>query len=242
MMDLTRTSRFISMILRHKPEEIGITLDEHGWADVRALIEGVNKSHPLTMEILEEIVRNDEKGRYSFNEDHTLIRANQGHSIPVDVELKEMTPPEILYHGTGEKFTAAIDQMGLEPFVGDCFVARLDGDVQAEDAAEILRRAEKAGAPKRILIAGKATVTEEAALVFAEAGILLLGNESQTVGPEDAPMKVHQILLGSECVLLEGIVLDGVHEGKFFLNAAPLNLGDCDGAPCRAYLIGEVCI
>ena len=136
----------------------------------------------------------------------------------------------------------AIDQMGLEPFVGDCFVARLDGDVQAEDAAEILRRAEKAGAPKRILIAGKATVTEEAALVFAEAGILLLGNESQTVGPEDAPMKVHQILLGSECVLLEGIVLDGVHEGKFFLNAAPLNLGDCDGAPCRAYLIGEVCI
>lgn len=115
MMDLTRTSRFISMILRHKPEEIGIILDEHGWADVQALIDGVNKTHPLTMELLEEIVRNDEKRRYSFNEDHTLIRANQGHSIPVDVELKEMTPPEILYHGTGEKFTAAIDQMGLIP-------------------------------------------------------------------------------------------------------------------------------
>lgn len=114
-MDLTRTSRFISLILRHKPEEIGITLDEHGWADVQALIEGVNKSHPLTMDMLEEIVRTDEKGRYSFNEDHTLIRANQGHSIPVDVELKETTPPEILYHGTGEKFTASIDKIGLIP-------------------------------------------------------------------------------------------------------------------------------
>ena len=114
-MDTTRTSRFISMILRHKPEEIGITLDEHGWADVQSLIEGVNRTHPLTMELLEEIVRTDEKGRYSFNEDHTLIRANQGHSIPVDVELKEMTPPEILYHGTGEKFTASIDKTGLIP-------------------------------------------------------------------------------------------------------------------------------
>lgn len=115
MMDLTRTSRFISMILRHKPEEIGITLDEHGWADVQALIEGVNKTHPLTMEILEEIVRTDEKGRYSFNEDHTLIRANQGHSIPVDVELEKQIPPRYLYHGTGEKYRASIDEIGLIP-------------------------------------------------------------------------------------------------------------------------------
>ena len=103
------------MILRHKPEEIGITLDEHGWADVQALIDGVNQTHPLTMELLEEIVRTDEKQRYSFNEDHTLIRANQGHSIPVDVELKETAPPAILYHGTREKYTASIDQIGLIP-------------------------------------------------------------------------------------------------------------------------------
>lgn len=115
MMDLTRTSRFISMILRHKPEEIGITLDEHGWADVQALIEGVKKTHPLTMEVLEEIVRTDEKGRYSFNEDHTLIRANQGHSIPVDIELEKQIPPKYLYHGTGEKFRASIDENGLIP-------------------------------------------------------------------------------------------------------------------------------
>ena len=128
-----------------------------------------------------------------------------------------------------------IDQMGLEPFVGDCFVARMDGDVLAEDAEEILKRAKEAGAQQRILIAGKATVTEGAARIFAEAGTLLLGNESQTVGPEEAPMAVHLILLGSGCALLEGIVLDNIKEGRYFLSAAPLNLGGCDGAPCRAY-------
>ena len=111
------TSKFISLILRHKPETIGITLDEHGWADVRELIDGINQSegHTLDMEILEEIVRTDEKQRYSFNEDHTLIRANQGHSIPVDVELEEKTPPDILWHGTGEKYVASIDAQGLIP-------------------------------------------------------------------------------------------------------------------------------
>ena len=111
------TSKFISLILRHKPEAIGITLDEHGWADVRELIDGINQSkgHTLDMEIFEEIVRTDEKQRYSFNEDHTLIRANQGHSISVDVELEEKTPPDILWHGTGEKYVASIDAQGLLP-------------------------------------------------------------------------------------------------------------------------------
>ena len=114
---LTGTSRFISLILRHKPETIGITLDEHGWADVKELIDGINRSsgHTLDMELLEEIVRTDEKQRYSFNEDHTLIRANQGHSIPVDVELQEMTPPDTLWHGTGEKYVSSIDAQGLIP-------------------------------------------------------------------------------------------------------------------------------
>jgi arylformamidase len=130
-----------------------------------------------------------------------------------------------------------IDQMGLVPFVGDCYVARHEGDMTASDAAAILEKARAAGAEKRILIAGKATVTEEAAAVFAEALILLLGNESQTVGPEDAPKAVHLILLGAEVVLLEGIVLTDAAEGKWFLSAAPLNLKGCDGAPCRAFLM-----
>ena len=109
------TSKFISLILRHKPETIGISLDEHGWADVSELIAGVRKTHPLDMEILERIVAEDEKQRYSFNEDKTLIRANQGHSIPVDVELEKVEPPDILYHGTATKYEEAIDKEGLIP-------------------------------------------------------------------------------------------------------------------------------
>jgi len=109
------TSKFIALILRHKPEEIGITLDEHGWADVDELISGIAKTQPFDMEALEKIVAEDEKLRYSFNEDKTLIRANQGHSIPVDVELEEKKPPEVLYHGTGEKYAASIDLQGLIP-------------------------------------------------------------------------------------------------------------------------------
>ena len=127
-----------------------------------------------------------------------------------------------------------VDQMDLSIFVGDCFVARCEGDVAAADAEAILK---KAGDAERILIAGKATVTAEAAEVFAAGGIKLLGNEGQTVGPEDAPMQVHLILLRAGIALLEGIVLDKVPEGRYFLSAAPLNLGGADGAPCRAYLI-----
>ena len=109
------TSKFISLILRHKPETIGITLDEHGWANVDELIAGVSKSYPLDLARLERIVAEDEKQRYSFNDDKTLIRANQGHSIPVDVELEEVEPPKILYHGTGEKYVASINEQGLIP-------------------------------------------------------------------------------------------------------------------------------
>ncbi len=130
-----------------------------------------------------------------------------------------------------------VEKMGLEPFVGDCFLARCNGDVTAADASAIMEKARTANAAERILIAGKATVTAEAARVFAAAGIKLIGNESQTVGPENAPKEVHLILLGAEVVLLEGIVLTDIPEGRYFLSAAPLSLGGCDGAPCRAYLI-----
>ena len=127
-----------------------------------------------------------------------------------------------------------VDQMDLSVFVGDCYVARHTGDVTAGDAQAILERAAGAG---RILIAGKVVVTAEAADVFAASGILLIGNESQTVGPEDAPMQVHLILLGRGIALLEGVVLKDVPEGRYFLSAAPLNLAGSDGAPCRAILV-----
>lgn len=127
-----------------------------------------------------------------------------------------------------------VDQIDLTYFVGECYVARHEGDVTATDAEQILA---KACGIQRILIAGKATVTAEAAEVFAAGNIKLLGNESQTVGPEDAPMQVHLILLNRGIVLLEGVVLKKVPEGRYFLSAAPLNLSGGDGAPCRAYLI-----
>lgn len=114
--DDTRTSKFISLILRHKPEVIGIELDEHGWADVGELLAGLNAGgHPLDEEGLERIVREDAKQRYSFSEDKTRIRANQGHSVNVDVELSEELPPEYLWHGTSERFLGMIFAEGLKP-------------------------------------------------------------------------------------------------------------------------------
>ena len=130
-----------------------------------------------------------------------------------------------------------IDQIPLESFVGTCYVTHRTGDISAEDAKTILKNA--GDGRERILIGGRCTVTAEAAKVFAESGIRLIGNESQTVGPENAPREVHLILLGADVVLLEGVRLADVPEGIYFLSAAPINLGGSDGAPCRAYLIGE---
>lgn len=111
-----RLSVFISLVLRHKPDVIGITLDEHGWANVKELIDGINNSgRNINMEMLEEIVRTDNKGRYSFNDSKELIRANQGHSIDVNVELKEAKPPDILYHGTATKSLDNIKRQGIKP-------------------------------------------------------------------------------------------------------------------------------
>lgn len=137
-MNRIKLSKFISLILRHRPEVIQIQLDKHGWANVDALITGINavQSDTLTLEILEEIVKTDEKMRYSFNEDKTCIRANQGHSIPVDVELEEREPPEILFHGTAERFTNSIDQTGLAP--QSRLYVHLSGDF--ETAVKVGRR------------------------------------------------------------------------------------------------------
>jgi len=127
-----------------------------------------------------------------------------------------------------------IDQVDLDRFIGWAYVAEHEGDISADDAKNILKAANGC---ERILVKGKAVVTKEAAQVFAQAGIKLFGNESQTVGPIDAPKEVHLIMLGAEIVLLEGIRLEKVPAGKYFLNAIPLNLGGADGSPCRATLV-----
>ncbi len=134
-----------------------------------------------------------------------------------------------------------VDAIGLDTFVGMAFVAKHQGIVSRGDAVEILEKAKEQDpeAARRILIRGAAVVSAEAAEVFASSGLLLLGNESQTVGPEDAPMEVHLILLGADVILLEGIRLAEVPEGVYFLSAAPLNLSGADGSPCRAVLITD---
>ena len=132
-----------------------------------------------------------------------------------------------------------VDSISLAALIGMACVVEYHGIVSGEAAVEILEKAKNQNlqAAKRILIKGDAEVSVEAAKVFAEDGILLLGDESQTVGPENAPMEVHLILLGANVVLLEGIRLSEVSEGVYFLNAAPLNLSGVDGSPCRAVLI-----
>ena len=132
-----------------------------------------------------------------------------------------------------------VDQIPLSKTVGYAYVTHHHGAVNAQDAHIMLASATTLHpeAAQRILIGGNATVTSEATEVFANAKIDLLGNESQTVGPEDAPMEVHQTLLGADTVLLEGIRLSGVPSGVYLLIAAPLLLGGADGAPCRAILI-----
>ena len=132
-----------------------------------------------------------------------------------------------------------VDEICLETFVGMAYVAEHHGIVTGDDAATIIEKAKKqnAEATKRILIKGDVEVSLEAAKVFADSDILLLGNEPQTIGPQNAPMAVHLVLLGANVILLEGIRLAAVSEGVYFLNAAPLNLSGADGSPCRAVLI-----
>ncbi len=113
---MTRLSRFLSLILRHKPEEIGISLDANGWADIEELMDGVNQSgRKIDRELLEHIVAADEKGRYVFSDDCKRIRACQGHSLAVDMQFTPVEPPEFLYHGTASRFSEQIERDGLKP-------------------------------------------------------------------------------------------------------------------------------
>lgn len=132
-----------------------------------------------------------------------------------------------------------VDQLSPEIFFGPAYVAECGGELKSADAFEILRKACGGGAGERILFRGNAVMTEEAARVFAEGGVLLLGCESQSFGPVSAPTAVHRILLGAEVVLLEGLRLTSVPEGKYLLCSLPLNLKDSDGSPCRAMLISR---
>lgn len=127
MKDLTSISKFLALVLRHKPEEAGLMMSHDGYVSVDCLVQAFDKKyHGFTKEILDKIVRTDNKQRYSYNEDETLIRANQGHSVRVDVGLKEQTPPDILYHGTATKYASMIDETGLYDSDYYCYFVKED--------------------------------------------------------------------------------------------------------------------
>lgn len=130
-----------------------------------------------------------------------------------------------------------VDEIPLDSFVGECYVYSFDGKL---DEVETIKILEKAGKTKRLLIKGNCIVLEEGAKVLASSNLVLIGIENQSFGPDDAPMEVHKILLSKEIVLLEGLVLNNVEEGKYYLCAQPLNIKGIEGAPCRAILIDKL--
>ena len=110
---MKRMGKYVSMLLRHHPEEAGVILDEHGWTDVEDLIRKVSPKYPLTEELLHQMAYAPDKQRYEFSEDGKKIRAVHGHSVEVDLGYEETEPPAILYHGTAEKYRESIEMHGL---------------------------------------------------------------------------------------------------------------------------------
>jgi len=110
-----QTSKFLSLILRHEPERVGLKLGEGGWVRVEELLRAVNQNgKTLTLERLKEIVATSDKQRFAFSEDGERIRANQGHSVTVDLQYTAQVPPEILFHGTATRYLEGIRQHGLQ--------------------------------------------------------------------------------------------------------------------------------
>ncbi len=110
-----RESKFLSLVLRHRPDKIGIELDDNGWTSTEILIQKMNnQGFRIDQEKLEAVVQDNDKQRFALNEDKTLIRASQGHSLKVDLDYQPLTPPEFLYHGTADRFLNSILKTGLE--------------------------------------------------------------------------------------------------------------------------------
>lgn len=110
-----RIGKFLSLVLRHKPETIGITLSEEGWTPVDDLLKNLSQTrHAISFEELELLVKNNPKQRYKLSEDGKYIRANQGHSVPVSLGYEPVVPPETLFHGTATRFVDSIKKSGLQ--------------------------------------------------------------------------------------------------------------------------------
>jgi putative RNA 2'-phosphotransferase len=160
-------SKLLSLVLRHKPEVLGIQLDQNGWVEVDFLLEKLKgKSPEMNFERLEQIVITNEKQRFAFNEDLTKIRANQGHSVQVDVQLKPQLPPEFLYHGTVDKFLDGIRVEGLKK--GSRLHVHLSKDL--ETAARVGSRR---GKPVILVVRSREMATAGHSFYLSENGVWL---------------------------------------------------------------------
>lgn len=165
-----KLSKFLSLILRHQPEIINIQLDKNGWADVEELITAINNSdRKIDIETLNRIVTENDKKRFIFSEDKKKIRANQGHSIDVDIELKELEPPEYLYHGTATRFTKSIFKEGLKKQTRQ--YVHLSTDIETA-----IKVGERHGFPKVLKILSKAMYNDGYKFYLSENNVWLTDN------------------------------------------------------------------
>ena len=171
MKNHTRHSKFLSLVLRHRPERISLTLDENGWAKVEDLLEKL--PFPLDFASLKSIVDSSDKQRFAFNEDFSMIRANQGHSIKVDLQLTVLQPPPLLYHGTPERNIPSIKEQGLHK------AKRHHVHLSAE-----IQTAEKVGNRR-----GKATIITVKAEEMHEAGHTFYRSENGVWLTEVVPVE-----------------------------------------------------
>lgn len=163
-----RASRFLARVLRHRPEDAGIELDEHGWAQVGPLVCGMERKLEFSREILEHIVATDPKGRYEFDEPHTRVRARQGHSVPVDVGLERRDPPALLYHGTATRLLDTIMLEGLKP------MSRLYVHL-SPDRETAVKVGSRHGAPVVLEVDAAAMVGEGREFLLSRNGVWLTG-------------------------------------------------------------------
>lgn len=170
MNDFVKMGKYISLILRHKPEIINLKIDEHGWANVDELLKGINDSgRYISKEMLNMIVETNDKKRYQYNNDHTKIRANQGHSIRVDVELHEKVPPDVLYHGTAQEYLDKIRKSGIRKM--NRLYVHLSKDMETA-----MRVGKRHGQPIVLIINTKAMINDGYKFYYSNNGVWLCDN------------------------------------------------------------------
>jgi putative RNA 2'-phosphotransferase len=163
-----RYSKFISLVLRHKPQILSIQIDPAGWVNVEALLSAMNaRNMPIDMHLLEQLVSQNDKQRFAFNADRTKIRANQGHSIAVDLGLAPRIPPEFLYHGTALKNLPSIRAQGL--LRGRRQAVHLSSDI---DTAEKVGR--RHGEPVVLIVEAVRMDTDGFVFTLSENGVWLV--------------------------------------------------------------------